>query len=197
MPTNSLACLLGLSLAAISGCREPNPLSGPAAPSPAAGAAAGHASPYVQQLDSPVRGLSAQEVEDLLNGRGMGLARAAELSGYPGPRHVLDLASELALDAAQREDAQSIFERMQREAKELGAELVELERALGQSFVDRTASEAGVAEATAAIGELQGRLRAVHLRAHVELTEQLDPRQIARYSELRGYTTTPAHGHGH
>jgi hypothetical protein len=45
-------------------------------------------SPYVPELASPVRGLSAQEVDDLLNGRGAGYARTAELNGYPGPRHM-------------------------------------------------------------------------------------------------------------
>ena len=37
-------------------------------------------SPYIAQLNSPVRGLSPQEVDDLLNGRGAGYARAAELN---------------------------------------------------------------------------------------------------------------------
>ena len=40
-------------------------------------------------MSSPIRGLSEQEIDDLTNGRGMGLARAAELNGYPGPLHVL------------------------------------------------------------------------------------------------------------
>jgi hypothetical protein len=51
-------------------------------------------SPYVGQLNSPVRGLSSQEVDDMLNGRGAGYARTAELNNYPGPRHVLDLKHE-------------------------------------------------------------------------------------------------------
>ncbi|MCQ3975466.1 MAG: hypothetical protein DPW09_18650 [Anaerolineae bacterium] len=70
-------------------------------------------SPYVAQLDSSVRGLSSQEVDDLLNGRGAGYARMAELNSYPGPRHVLDCnyspnstpryASRFALRQAQDE----------------------------------------------------------------------------------------------
>lgn len=50
-------------------------------------------SPYVEKLDSPVRGLSSEEVANLLNGKGAGYARTAELNGYPGLRHVLDLSS--------------------------------------------------------------------------------------------------------
>jgi hypothetical protein len=47
-------------------------------------------SPYREQLASEIRGLTTKEIEDLREGRGMALARAAELNGYPGPRHVLD-----------------------------------------------------------------------------------------------------------
>ena len=38
-------------------------------------------------------------VADLKAGRGMGLALAAELNGYPGPSHVLELADKLKLSA--------------------------------------------------------------------------------------------------
>src|SRR5439155_23380697 len=50
-----------------------------------------------------LRGLSPQEIEDLQAGRGMGLARAADLAGYPGPRHVLDATEtgQLHLTSAQ------------------------------------------------------------------------------------------------
>ena len=47
-------------------------------------------SPYREQLASEIRGLTAKEIEDFREGRGMALARAAELNGYPGPRHMLD-----------------------------------------------------------------------------------------------------------
>jgi hypothetical protein len=144
-------------------------------------------SPYVDEQRSPVRGLSASEVDDLLNGRGMGLARAAELSGYPGPRHALDLRSELALDASLVAETEAIFTRMQTAAKQLGAEIVQLESELGQAFIERRIDTEAVEEQTRAIAELQGKLRATHLRAHVELTALLRPEQIAKYNELRGY----------
>ena len=50
----------------------------------------------------PIKALSDDQVADLKNGRGMGLALAAELNGYPGPAHVLELADKLALSADQR-----------------------------------------------------------------------------------------------
>ena len=54
-------------------------------------------SSYAGQEMRAIKSLSPQEVADLLAGRGMGLAKAAELNHYPGPRHVLDLARELDL----------------------------------------------------------------------------------------------------
>ena len=46
----------------------------------------------------------------------MGFALPAELNGYPGPRHVLDLADGLELTEVQAERTQELFECMQREA---------------------------------------------------------------------------------
>jgi hypothetical protein len=53
--------------------------------------------------------------------------------------------------------------------------------------------------ATGAIAELQGRLRAVHLSAHLETRALLNPDQIARYEQLRGYgdQQAPAQRHQH
>jgi hypothetical protein len=159
-------------------------------------------SPYAMQTESSVRGLSAQEVDDLLQGRGMGLARAAELSGYPGPRHVLDLAADLGLMPAQRTAAEAIFGRMQEAAKTLGAQIVEHEQQLGKAFIDRSVEADSMNQHVAHIATLQGKLRAVHLQAHLELTAQLDHAQITKYNELRGYDVAalpsqPGHSHQH
>ena len=40
-------------------------------------------SPYVGFADRPINSLSDQQIGDLRAGRGMGLALAAELNGYP------------------------------------------------------------------------------------------------------------------
>jgi len=140
--------------------------------------------------------LSAMEVDDLLNGRGMGLARAAELSGYPGPRHVLDLAGELSLSEPVARETQAIFERMQVAAKKIGAEIVALESELGRAFIERTIDAPTVDARTREIAGREGELRAVHLRAHVELTALLSPQQIAAYNALRGYAVEPLEAQG-
>ena len=43
--------------------------------------------------NSDIKSLSQDDQSALLAGRGMGLARPAELNGYPGPAHVLELAA--------------------------------------------------------------------------------------------------------
>lgn len=153
------------------------------------------ASPYVGQLTSSVRGLSAQEVEDLRAGQGMGFARMAELNGHPGPLHLLELQTELALSADQIAQIKAIFDEMSGEAKPLGGEIVAAEEALSKAFAEGTITEEGLAEMTAAIAALYGQLRNVHLRAHLQVTPLLTAEQIAQYDALRGYTAGGGHEH--
>jgi hypothetical protein len=58
-------------------------------------------SPYSGMETRSVKALSEQ-IADLEAGRWMGLALAAELNGYPGPTHVLELAEALTLTSKQR-----------------------------------------------------------------------------------------------
>jgi hypothetical protein len=57
-------------------------------------------SPYAGMQTRSIKALSTQQIDDLRTGRGMGLALAAELNGYPGPAHVLELSERLALSPA-------------------------------------------------------------------------------------------------
>ena len=109
------------------------------------------------------------------------MAKAAELNGYPGPAHVLTLAAQLGLTENQRRDVTEIFERMSAAAKPLGGELLSHEQALDQLFAKREITPARLTAETAAIAELQGPLRSVHLAAHLETRALLNPDQIARY----------------
>jgi hypothetical protein len=49
------------------------------------------ASPFAEWEHRAVKALSDQQIVDLRADRGMGLAMPAELNGYPGPVHVLEL----------------------------------------------------------------------------------------------------------
>ena len=68
----------------------------------AASAPVNSQSPYVGQESREIKALSPQEISDYLSGKGMGLAKAAELNGYPGPAHVLELAAQLDLTPVQK-----------------------------------------------------------------------------------------------
>jgi Spy/CpxP family protein refolding chaperone len=157
----------------------------------------GH-SPHAGDESADIKALTADELAALLDGQGMGFARAAELNGYPGPRHVLDLASQLGLTAAQAARTRALFDRMREAARAEGARLVDAERALDRLYATRTATAEKVAEHLERIETIRARLRAVHLNAHLEQTAMLTAGQIERYSRLRGYGgTLPAPGHHH
>lgn len=143
--------------------------------------------PYAGQQIRAVKALSDDEIDALRKGQGMGMAKAAELNGYPGPAHVLELARQLGLSDPQRREVQTIFDRMSATAKPLGGELIAEEQALDQLFAAGDITRDRLAAATAAIADLQGRLRAVHLSAHLETRILLNADQIARYEQLRGY----------
>ena len=151
--------------------------------------AQGHA-PYAGMETRSIKALSAQQIADLREGRGMGLALPAELNGYPGPMHVLEQADALRLSDAQRAATQAIFVTMRADARALGERLIEQEAALDQLFASGTASEATLASATSAIAATQAALRAAHLRAHIAQRALLSEEQTKRYAELRGYGGT-------
>lgn len=163
-----------------------------------AGAAAAQEvhSPFAHAGSAEVKTLSQAEVDELLEGAGMGLARAAELNRYPGPRHVLELADSLALTADQRAAAERIFEAMSTRAKALGIAILEAEKALDAAFAAGQVTEESLAGSVRRIAELQGDLRNTHLRAHLEMREVLTPHQIHEYDRLRGYASGHEHASG-
>jgi hypothetical protein len=65
------------------------------------------------------------------------LALAAELNGYPGPLHVLELGDRIALSADQKLRVQRLYEAMKAEAIAAGAKLIEREKALDTAFAAR------------------------------------------------------------
>lgn len=156
-----------------------------------AAVAAEPAQPDAGQQARPIKALAADHVAGLLAGAGLGYAKAAELNRYPGPLHVLELATELGLSDAQLEATRALRARVVERASALGAELVAAEADLDALFRSGTASQASVAAVLEAIGGIQARLRGVHLDAHLEQRAVLTPQQVDRYVQLRG------HGDGH
>ena len=122
------------------------------------------------QESREVKALSAEEVGDLMAGKGMGLAKAAELNGYAGPAHVLELADALELTPEQRAQTQALKTAMTAKAIPLGHSVVAAERKLDLLFASRTITLALLRSALNEIGALQARvaLTRVHERLRPE-----------------------------
>jgi Spy/CpxP family protein refolding chaperone len=144
-------------------------------------------SPYAGEQSREIKALSASEVKALHQGAGMGYAKAAELNGYPGPMHVLELARPLQLSDEQRQASEQLMAQHKATARTLGGQLVDAERALDTAFASKQVDAQRLAELTQRIGQLQATLRAEHLQTHLLQTALLDAQQIARYQSLRGY----------
>lgn len=151
---------------------------------PAGGA---HGSGYAGMQMRPIKALSEQQVDGLKAGKGMGMAMAAELNGYPGPLHVLELASKINLSEEQAERTKRLYSEMQGQAKAAGERVIDAERELDLVFAYKKASVETVAAAVAKAASAQGKLRETHLRYHVAMMDVLTPEQVASYNKLRGY----------
>jgi hypothetical protein len=154
-------------------------------------------SPYVRMQTRPIKALSEQQVADLKAGRGMGLALAAELNGYPGPAHVLELADQLGLSADQKAHVQNLFDSMKAEALPLGAKLLDQEATLDRQFASRSITPETLKVDTAQIGATQAELRNTHLKYHLKTAQILTSDQMQRYSMLRGYGSAAPTQHQH
>jgi hypothetical protein len=160
---------------------------GPDCPHKEALAAAASPSHYAGQEQRTVKALSEEERDRLLAGHGMGLARAAELNRFPGPKHVLELASEIGLSDEQARVTQQLFDEMHEEAVTLGRAIVDGETALDRRLANGDIDEATLTQAILEIGEARSRLRLAHLRAHLKMRKELSESQVASYDKLRGY----------
>ncbi len=154
-------------------------------------------SPYVEHQARPIKALSAEQVQDYVDGKGMGFALAAELNGYPGPRHVIDMNDELGTDAERMRKMEAIFARMQERAKGLGEQIVALERRLDTAFKERRVTSSELEAILGKLGALNGEVRFAHLDAHIEVTALLTDQEIGTYQRLRGYAETAGEGHRH
>jgi Spy/CpxP family protein refolding chaperone len=160
-------------------------------------ASAAPLNPYAGQQSREIKALSAEDVQGYLSGKGMGLAKAAELNGYPGPSHVLGLSNELALSQKQEQQTRELFKQMEARSSSIGKQIVEEEQALNDLFASKTVTPQLLANATVRIGQLQGQFRDAHLEAHISQAAILTPEQIAKYHVLRGYgdQAEPVHHH--
>lgn len=184
--TLAAAMLLPLAAAA-QHATTAHPHAPTAAPAPAP-------APYAGEQARTIKSLADKDMAGLLEGQGAGLAKAAELNGYPGPAHVIELRERLALSDEQLRASQALMAAHKERARALGRELVEAERRLDALFAGQRAQPPLVDAAAAEIGQLQARLRAEHLNTHLQQTALLRPAQVRAYNEARGYTGPTADG---
>ena len=143
-----------------------------------------HHAPGAADADAPHRRIEAfqREIDAVLaDGRGAGLAFAADQNGYPGPLHVLELTRELGITAEQEVRMRGLFETMLRDARARAGRLAAAEARLARLFADRAADEVTVRAAVQDAEAARREVRLVHLLTHDVLTET----QRQKYHELR------------
>lgn len=142
--------------------------------------------------------VSSERSADYLSGAGMGYAKPAELNHFPGPMHVLELADRLGLSGEQRIKTQELMDQHKSQARAIGAELVQSERALEGLFKKGVVDEAALARAVRETAALEGEYRLSHLETHRRMRSLLTEEQIKRYDSLRGHSSSPpANQHRH
>jgi len=180
---HSALLLLSLALAAAASSsfaqHDGHPANVPAAP---------ERSKYAGLQARAIKALSPEQVDDLRAGRGMTMALAAELNGYPGPAHVLELADALQLTTRQRHDTSHLMAAMTAQARSLGEEVIQAEADLDRLFSQRTVTPEALTDAVERVASAQSRLRAAHLSYHLAMADLLTAEQVSRYNRLRGYT---------
>lgn len=152
-----------------------------------AAAAPQETSPYTSHAGLKIKALTPETIEQYRKGTGMGLAIPAELNGYPGPRHVLDLGVEISLTSEQRAKMEELFESMRTAAVRLGEEIIALESKLDAGFASGTMTRVELQALTNEIASRQGKLRFTHLETHIAAKAILSAPQIAAYNKARGY----------
>ncbi|MEW5843537.1 MAG: hypothetical protein AB1775_09780 [Bacteroidota bacterium] len=132
-----------------------------------------------------LKSLSKEHIEGLLNGESMGMAKAAELNGYPGPRQILDYIEELKLNDNQVDQLRLIYVKEKEEAIKLGRSIIDEERKLNELFSNKTANPQNLEDNLIKIAVQNGKLRYVHLKAHYEARKLLSEKQINLYYKIK------------
>jgi len=148
-------------------------------------------SKYVGQENRKIKSLSMDDINELKKGAGWGLAKAAELNGYPGPSHILQMKDKIDLTLQQQTKIETIYKIMKAEAIVLGTKLIHLEKQLNDKFANKTISQNDLEQIVTKIENIRTKLRVVHLSTHLKTPEILSSTQIDLYNNLRGYSKNP------
>lgn len=147
-------------------------------------------SPYAGQQKRDLKAFPPQVIKQLKKGSGMpfyGMAKPAELNSFPGPKHILEGQDTLQLTPEQVDKVQAVYDTMHKQAVEVGRQLLRNEQKLDSAFANERIQPAKLKKFTAKSGTLYGKLRQVHLNAHLKARSILEEQQIERYDQWRGY----------
>ncbi|MBI3635527.1 MAG: periplasmic heavy metal sensor [Candidatus Rokubacteria bacterium] len=122
------------------------------------------------------------------DGRGFGMAFAADQNGYPGPMHVLELRERLGLTPEQAAKAERLMRAMFDESRPKARALADAETRLRRMFADAAADETRVRAAAAEVERARTEIRLVHLLTHLETRDLLTESQRHLYHEARWAT---------
>ncbi len=99
------------------------------------------------------------------------------------------MKEEIKLTQDQSGQIKTLYEQMKKDAIPLGVKLIELEKELDQSFIDKTIDENRLNELLEKIAEVYKNLRYVHLSVHLKTTKILTDEQVNTYNKLRKYSS--------
>jgi Spy/CpxP family protein refolding chaperone len=138
-----------------------------------------------QEHHPAVQACQAEFEKVVGEGRGFGMAFAADQNGYPGPMHVLELKDRLKLSPDQEARVQALMTAMYGESRPKSARLLEAEARLRRLFADGAADEPTVRAAVQAVEQARSEVRLVHLLTHLHTREILTEEQRRIYHEAR------------
>jgi Spy/CpxP family protein refolding chaperone len=119
------------------------------------------------------------------DGRGFGMAFAADQNGYPGPMHILELRERLGLTPDQVTRAEALMRAMFEQSRPKSRHLLDAEARLRRLFADGVATEAAVRAAVADVERAHADVRLVHLLTHLQARDLLTDPQRRLYHEAR------------
>lgn len=158
--------------------------------------------PYAGLEGRGISSFSDADIAAIEAGEGWGLALPAELNGWPGPAHVLEMAGALSLSGEQLDLIEAIFAEMETEAQAEGRRMLDAEAALDAAFESGEIDPDRLATLLAEAGDARTALRQVHLGAHLRTAPLLTRHQKMLYARARGYAGDEhgdhsSHGGGH
>lgn len=148
------------------------------------GGNAGHGASAHRQVQACMTELEAV----VADGRGGGMAFAADQNGYPGPMHILELRERLRLTSDQTAKAEALTRAMFDESRPKAAALIAAEARLRRLFAEQTADDARVRAAVTEVERARTEIRLVHLLTHLATRDLLTDEQRRLYHEARWAT---------